>query len=120
MSRMAGWTTPRRAGRARRQRRIARYLGGGLALAALSVAGRGFLPQHTQQRPTVAIPAGQPVLDRQVPALLARARVQDPLLRLPHARWFIRIRHGRPQVIVVEHALLQGAGGSVTGTGGGR
>jgi len=119
MSRMAGWTTSRRAGRARRQRRIARYLGGGLALAALSMAGHGLLPQHALQRPTVAIPTGQPVPDRQVPALLARARAHDPLLRLPHARWFIRVRHDRPQVIVVDHAPLRD-GGSVTGTGGGR
>ncbi len=117
MNRTAMQTTPRRVGRARRQRRIVRYLGGGLALAALSLAGRGLLPQHAQNRPTPAIPVGQPVSDRQVPALLAQARAHDPLLRLPHARWFIRVRHDHAQLVVIDHASLRGGGGSVTGTG---
>lgn len=112
--------TPRRVGRARRQRRIVCYLGGGLTLAALSLAGRGLLTQHAQDRPTPAIPAAQSVSDRQAPALLAQARAHDPQLRLPHARWFIRIRHGHAQLVVVDHASLRGSGGSVTGTGGGR
>lgn len=120
MSRMAGRTTPRRVGRARRKRRIARYLGGGLALAALVLTGRGLLPQHTQDRPAPTISVGQPVPDRQVPALLTQARAHDPLLRLPHARWFIRVHHGHTQFVVVDHVPPGGAGGSVTGTGGGR
>ncbi len=96
-----------------------RYLGGGLALAVLALAGHGLLPLPAPDRSTPAIPAGQPVPDRQVPTLLAQARAHDPLLRLPHARWFIRVRHGRAQVIVVDHAPLR-AGGSAIGAGGGR
>jgi len=120
MSRTTGRATLRGAARARRQRRIVRYLGGSLALAAFFLAGRGLLPQHAQDRPTPATPVGQPVTDRQVPALLMQARAHDPLLQLPHARWFIRVRHGRTQFVVVDHMPLGGAGGSVTGTGGGR
>ena len=112
--------TPRRVGRARRQRRIVCYLGGGLALAALSLAGRGLLTQNARERQTPAIPVAQPMPDRQISTLLAQARAHDPQLRLPHARWFIRIRHGHAQLVVVDHASLQGSGGSVIGTGGER
>src|SRR5579875_3314466 len=107
---MAGRATPRRVARTRRQRRIVPYLGGGLALAALYLAGHEFLPQHAQERPTPAIPARQPVPDRRVPVLLTQARAHDPLLRLPHARWFIRVRHGRAQLVVVDHAPLRAGG----------
>jgi len=117
MSRMAARTAPRQSGKARQHRYIAQYLMGAVALAALYLAGHGLLPPHIQERLTPAIPAGQPVPDRQVPALLAHAHAHDPLLRLPHARWFIRVRHGHDQVIVVERAPLQGSGSTAVGTG---
>lgn len=120
MSRTAKQTKPGRSGQTREQRHIAWYVLGGTALAALYLAGHGLLPQDMRERTTSTIPAGQPVSYRAVPALLARARVHDPLLRLPHARWFIRVRHGRAQFVVVDHAPLQTGGGSPIGAGGGR
>lgn len=117
MSRTAGWTTSRRGSRARQQRYIACSLLGAVVLAALSLMGYGLLPPRIQDRPTPVIPVGQPVSNRQVAALLAQAQAHDPLLRLPHARWFIRVRHGHDQVIVVDHAPLQDGS---TGAGIGR
>lgn len=117
MSRMAARTVPRRSSKARQHRYIAPYLMGAVALAALYLAGHGLLPPHIQDRLTPAIPAGQPVPDRQVPALLAHAHAHDPLLQLPHARWFIRVRRGHDQVIVVEHTPLQDSGGTAVSTG---
>ncbi len=119
MSWTATRSRPRRLGIARRRRHIARYLLGGVALTALYLVGHGLLPQHTQDRPAPAIPAGQPVPDRQMPALLAQARARDPLLRLPHAHWFIRAHQGHVQIVVDDHAPRRD-GGSVTGTEGGR
>jgi len=116
MSRTAGRVTPRRSGKARQHRYIAPYLMGAMALTALYLAEHGLLPRRIQDHPTPAIPV-QAVSDRQVPALLAQARAHDSLLRLPHARWFIRVRHGHDQVIVVDHAPLQDGS---TGAGIGR
>lgn len=93
---------------------------GGATLAAFFWMGHGLTPQPTQGHATPAGTAGQPIPSRHVPALLAVARAHDPLLRLPHARWFVRVRHGHAQVIVVDHALPQRDGGTVVGTGRGR
>ncbi len=120
MSRTAPWAKPRQVAPARDQRPIARYLVGAVALTALYLVGHGLLPQQTQQRTIPAMRAGQPVLYRAVPALLARARAHDPLLRLPHARWYLRVRHGHAQVIVIDHAPLRAGGDSAIDAGGGR
>jgi len=122
MSRAIPRTAKRRPGQARGQRRIAVCLTGGALLAALSVAGHGLAQRHTQRRTAPPAPAAQPVPYpyHGVLALLARSQAHDPLLRLPHARWFIRVSHGHAQVVVVDHAPLQRDGGTVGGTGRGR
>src|SRR5579875_442577 len=112
MSRTATQSARRRVDRARRQRRIARCLLAAMGLAALYLLGQGLLPAHPQERLSPAWPATSTMPYRRVPALLAQARAHDPLLRLPHARWFIRVHHGHAQLIVVDHAPLQdGSGG---------
>lgn len=93
---------------------------GGATLAAFFWMGHGLTPQPTQGHATPAGTAGQSIPYRRVPALLAVARAHDPLLRLPHARWFVRVRHGQAQVIVVDHAPPQRGGGIVVVTRRGR
>lgn len=100
----------------RARRRLRRYLFGGVAFAALYLVGYGLLSHHTEQRTIAPGPTGFPVSYRLIPALLEQARSHDPLLRLPHARWFIRLRHGHVKVIVIDRAPLH-ASGSVSGTG---
>jgi len=118
VSRVAPQTRLRRPDLARRMGRIAQYLAGGAALAALCLAGHDLLPRHTQGGARPAVLTGQFIPTSQVSALLTHARAHDPALRLPHAHWFIRIRHGHPQVVVIEHATGQGAGGTRTAQGG--
>lgn len=121
MSRAIPRTAQRRPGQARGQRRIVVCLAGGALLAALSFAGHGLAQRHAQT-PTPAARMGQPAAYpyHRVPALLAQARTHDPVLRLPHARWFIRVRHGHAQVVVVDHMLPQHGGGTIVGRGSGQ
>lgn len=109
----------RPGGRDRRYRRIARFLMGGVALAALYFVGHGLLPPRAAERTTATISTGQPVPYRAIPALLTQARSHDPLLHLPHARWYLRIRHGHARLIVFDRAPFR-AGGSAIGASGGR
>ncbi len=121
MSGAIAQTTQRWPGQARR-RRIAVCLTGGALLAALSVAGHGLAQRPAQGHTAPAVRVDQPATYpyRRVPALLARSQAHDPLLRLPHARWFIRVRHGHAQVVVVDHAPPQTSGATVVGTGRGQ
>lgn len=114
----AARTRSRQADTPRRWQRSVWYIVGALALVALYLVGHGLLPQRAQDHVTPAMPSGQPVAYHRVPTLLRRARTHDPLLRLPHARWFIRIRHGHERVIVVDSASLHGRDSTVVGTGG--
>ncbi len=59
----------------------------------------------------------QPVPYRRILTLLAQARSRDPLLRLPYARWFIRVQHGHAQIVVVDHAAMHSGKTSIINTG---
>lgn len=117
MSGIASRTRLRRSSTARRQRSITPYLVGGLVLVALYVAGNGVVWLPVQNRQPSSAPMGQTNPYRQIPTLLAHARAHYPALNLPHARWFIRVRHGHVQIVVVDHAALQREGGALIGTG---
>lgn len=119
MSRTATRVRLRRSASAREQRLLARYVLNAMALAVLYLMGHGLLSHHAAERIPSLRSAGQPVPYRTVPALLAQVRAHDPLLRLPHARWYLRVRHGHVQIIVVDRASLSG-GGSATGARGGQ
>jgi len=103
-----------------RRQPIALCLIGGATLAALFWLGNGTARQPARRHVTPAVPPGQPVPYHRVPALLAGARPHDPLLRLPHARWFIRVRRSHVQVVVVDRVAGQGDGGTLTDVGRGR
>lgn len=89
-----------------RVRLIPRFVICGAVLAALVLVGRGVMWSNPSQHHSQSLPRQHilPLPYRSVPALLAQARAHDPLLRLPHARWFIRVQHGQARLIVVDHA----------------
>lgn len=118
MSRYAGQTISSRSRMNRKHRPIGWYPLGGTAFAGLYLVAYGLWPQTVPGRATSATRAGQSVPDREVPVLLAQARNHNPLLRLPHAHWFIRIRHGHAQIVAVDHAPLRSKA-SATGARGG-
>jgi hypothetical protein len=108
---------PRRPGVARWKGHVIHYVVGGVILAALSLAGYGLAHPRAQGNMRRIVGTEQPVPYRRIPTLLARAQATDPLLRLPHARWFIRVRHGREQIVVVDHAAMQSGKTSIINTG---
>jgi len=110
-------TLPRRRGAGRWKGRVIHYVAGGAILAALSLAGYGLAHPRAQGNVRRIVGTEQPVPYRRIPTLLARAQATDPLLRLPHARWFIRVRHGREQIVVVDHAAMQSGKTSIINTG---
>jgi hypothetical protein len=75
-----------------------------IMLLALALAGGTTLllwpplAPHPTQSPTHLQPYSQ------IPALLTQARTQAAPLALPHAHWFVRVRHGRAKVVVQDGA----------------
>lgn len=84
-------------------RLVSWYVIGGSVLATLMLVGCGVLWPALSKRHLHTIGHHQMLSYQRVPALFAQARAHDPLLRLPHARWFIRVQHGHTQLIVVDH-----------------
>jgi len=91
---------------------------GGVLLSILSLAGHE-LAQHATGHMQPAVPVRSLVPYGQIPALLAQARIHNPTLNLPHAHWFIRVRHGHEWVVVDDRTLPHG-GSSNVGTGRGQ
>lgn len=74
-----------------------------IAIGAVIVVVGSSLIVHGVNQPGASM-TPQPhgvVAYSDVPRLLAQARTRDPRLRLPHARWFIRVVHGQARIVVL-------------------
>jgi len=120
VNRAASHTRPHQSDLVGRTGRIAQYLAGGAVLTVLYLAGHGLLSHHAKGGTAPAGLTGQLTPYSRVSTLLAHARAHDPALGLPHAHWFIRVRHGHAQVVVVDHSRSQEAGTTRAGHGSGR
>jgi hypothetical protein len=75
-----------------------------IMLLALALAGGTTLLLWPLSAPTPTQSPTHLQPYSQIPALLTQARTRAAPLALPHAHWFVRVRHGHAKVVVQDGA----------------